>query len=49
MVKMLVRSFYCEEVAQEFLSEFVLDNDILELWVIPFNESLTYTIEYMEH
>lgn len=49
MVKILVKSFYCEEVAQDYLNEFILNNDILELWVIPFNESLTYTIEYMKH
>lgn len=49
MVKILVKSFYCEEVAQDFLNEFVLENDILEMKVVTFNESLTYTLEYMEH
>ena len=49
MVRILVKSFYCEEVAQDFLNDFILENDILEIKVISFNESLTYTIEYMEH
>ena len=49
MVRILVKSFYCEEVAQDFLNDFILENDILEMKVISFNESLTYTIEYMEH
>ena len=49
MVKVLVKSFYCVEVAQDFLNDFILSNDILELSVNVFNEALTYTIEYIEH
>ena len=49
MVRILVKSFYCEEIAQDFLNDFILENDILEMKVISFNETLTYTIEYMEH